>query len=143
MSNCYVLSGGTLIQNNANLNDFFTPGNYYCPGSVAAQTLINCPCNNAFIMKVELGTGREYPTQTIVEFNTGRRFFRVFVIDTHSWRDWISYITNSDISVASSPHIEIRMEDSVQGRRLVITDPGQNKWYGNILMDTTGDDTLP
>lgn len=52
-------------------------------------------------------------------------------------------ITNSDISVASSPHIEIRMEDSVQGRRLVITDPGQNKWYGNILMDTTGDGTLP
>lgn len=135
--------GGILIQNNADLNDYLTPGNYYCPGSAAAKTLINCPCDDAFIMKVELGTGTQYPTQTIVEFNTGRRFFRVFVMDAHSWRGWVSYVTNSDLKfynttngitkIASLPWGIYNLQDSEvrtltdkpselnQGRSIIIT----------------------
>lgn len=139
------MSGGKAIPEGADLKSdtYKIPGNYYCGSNKIIGGLINCPVSSAFILKVEYSTGVENPRQTFKEYNTGKIVSRLFDEYTQKWIADVSYITNSDISVASSPHIEIRMEDSVQGRRLVITDPGQNKWYGNILMDMTGDGTLP
>lgn len=93
----YLMSGGIKIPENADLNDYNNLGNYYCPTDVAVGTLKNCPCQYAFKMKIEHGQGDNYPCQTITEYNTGRRFYRVYLSEI-GWLDWISYITDKQVS---------------------------------------------
>lgn len=91
-----MLSGGIKIPDGADLNNYTTPGNYYCPKDVSIPTLKNCPLNHAFILKVRLSTGEAYPSQEIIEFNTGKKAYRVLYLD-NVWQDWIFYVTNTDL----------------------------------------------
>lgn len=100
LTNYYLLKGGISISEDADLNNYKTPGNYYCNSNIIAKTLKNCPCKNAFVMKVEYGTGTNYPTQTIVQFNTGNKFFRLFQYDVDTWKNWTSYVITSDLGGA-------------------------------------------
>lgn len=79
------------------MNSYKEPGNYYCSGSLAAQQLLNSPTREAFVMKVELGTGINYPTQTITSFGNGKKYFRVYIPENNEWRDWVEYVTNTDL----------------------------------------------
>ena len=45
------------IPYNSDLNNYLSIGNYCMPESAGASTLINCPCQEAFIMYVINGTG--------------------------------------------------------------------------------------
>ena len=92
-----MLSGGIKIPDGADLNNYTTPGNYYCPKDVSIPTLKNCPLNHAFILKVRLSTGEAYPSQEIIEFNTGKKAYRVLYLD-NVWQDWIFYVTNTDLN---------------------------------------------
>ena len=94
-----MLSGGIKIPDGADLNNYTTPGNYYCPKDVSIPTLKNCPLNHAFILKVRLSTGEAYPSQEIIEFNTGKKAYRVLYLD-NVWQDWIFYVTNTDLGGA-------------------------------------------
>lgn len=85
LENYYALSGGTAIPANADLNEYRTPGNYYCNSNAIAETLSNCPTKKAFILKVELGSGTQYPSQSIVELISRRKMSRIFV---SSWEPW-------------------------------------------------------
>lgn len=100
LSNYYTLSFGTQILDKSDLNSYKEPGNYYCSGSLAAQQLINSPTKNAFVMKVELGTGINYPTQTITSFGDGKKYFRVYIPENTEWRNWVEYVTNTDLQTA-------------------------------------------
>lgn len=57
-------------------------------------------------MKVELGTGINYPTQTITSFGNGKKYFRVYIPENKEWRNWVEYVTNTDLSSRFNP-IEI------------------------------------
>lgn len=83
------------------MNSYKEPGNYYCSGSLAAQQLLNSPTREAFVMKVELGTGINYPTQTITSFGNGKKYFRVYIPENNEWRDWVEYVTNTDLITKS------------------------------------------
>ncbi len=85
--NTYQLSGGIEIPENADLNDYIEPGNYYCTTNDIAETISNYPLGFAFTLKVEKGTGIGYPCQTIRELNTGKILLR-YKIDG-LWRGWI------------------------------------------------------
>lgn len=52
-------------------------------------------------MKVELGTGINYPTQTITSFGNGKKYFRVYIPENNEWRDWVEYVTNTDLITKS------------------------------------------
>lgn len=97
-----MLSGGIKIPDGADLNNYTTPGNYYCPKDVSIPTLKNCPLNHAFILKVRLSTGEAYPSQEIIEFNTGKKAYRVLYLD-NVWQDWIFYVTNTDFDSVGLP----------------------------------------
>lgn len=92
-TNTYALKYGTQILENADLNDYKTPGNYYCDSNLIASTLSNCPTNNeAFTMKVEYANGLNYPRQTIRYFSAGIIATRYYNIDSSSWSEFIYII---------------------------------------------------
>lgn len=77
MKNMYALSGGEAIPRGADLDAYVQPGNYYCRYDVIASSLLNCPIDKAFTMKVELCIGTAYPCQTLRLFATGSLYYRI------------------------------------------------------------------
>lgn len=76
------------IASSTDLNTLQTPGNYTCPASATAATLVNCPTNIAFGMVVYQTSGvcqelREYAT---VKNGGQRKWFRSFYNGT--WGAW-------------------------------------------------------
>lgn len=96
------MKGGTPIPAGADLKSdtYKVPGNYYCDNNNTASTLINCPLSRAFVLKVELGTGTEYPKQTFIRYGSGENVIRTFNNSTNSWMDEYSYVRNFDLSVS-------------------------------------------
>lgn len=90
-SKSYFLIGGTEIPENADMDTYKTPGNYYCHSSSVAKTLTNCPFDSAFTMKIEESTGRNgYICQTYRQYNTGAKAYRFFNLDADpdQWKDY-------------------------------------------------------
>lgn len=88
------MKGGTIIPNNADMNNYTTPGNYYCISNSATRTLKNCPFTLAFTLKVEYSRGNSVPCQTFREYNTGITAYRKYESST-----WIGYAYFSDDSL--------------------------------------------
>lgn len=93
-SKSYLLQGGMQILNNADMNDYVTPGNYFCVSNVVAGTLSNCPFTHAFNLKVEFSNGRGLPCQIYREYDTGRIAYRVQPSSNSS--SWSQYVYFSD-----------------------------------------------
>lgn len=91
--------GGIEIPEGADLNNYKTVGNYYCPLNTTAKTLKNCPIWSAFTMEVKKGTGDGYPKQIIYEHLSARRFERYYnTYDNSGWKDWdLSWHSNGII----------------------------------------------
>ena len=92
------MQGGAAIPSNSNMNDYVTPGNYYCHQSSIAQTLENCPFTIAFIMKVEYANGTGHPSQTATGFSTGQKAWRRY--NNNTWSDWVYF--SDDATVLSN-----------------------------------------
>lgn len=94
-----VSDGGIEIPEGADLNNYKTVGNYYCPLNTTAKTLKNCPIWSAFTMEVKKGTGDGYPKQIIYEHLSARRFERYYnTYDNSGWKDWdLSWHSNGII----------------------------------------------
>lgn len=97
-SNSYLLQGGTLIPENANLEDYKNPGNYYCNSSEIAATIQNIPPSSvftgvAFTLKVELGAGTGNPIQTYREYRNGNIALRTLI--SGEWTDWKYILVSS------------------------------------------------
>lgn len=91
-TNTYALSGGTKVPEGADMNDYKTPGNYYCDSNTIAQTLINCPFTQAFVLKISYENGINYPLQTFINYINYEQATRVFIPDDLGWRDF-SFLT--------------------------------------------------
>ena len=88
-SKSYSLRGGTSIPANSDLNNYTTPGNYYCSSSNTTPTLINAPFkNSAFVLKVLMGNGTNYPTQVYEELITGKKAYRCYASEQGGWKDY-------------------------------------------------------
>ena len=87
--------GCTAIPANANLNDYQTPGNYYCSYNVTVATMSNTPSSNAFNLEVRAAAGviqifREYG------YSSYRKdFTRAYYNGT--WTAWKESAVTSDI----------------------------------------------
>ena len=91
-ANTYALKGGTAIPENADLNDYKTPGNYYCESDTTVATLQNCPVSHAFTLKVICGNGVTYPLQIITDYSNQIQATRRFASSSQTW-DAFRYLT--------------------------------------------------
>ena len=83
-----------MLTSNADMNDYVTPGNYFCVSNVVAETLSNCPFTHAFNLKVEFSNGAGLPCQIYREYDTGRIAYRVQPSSSSS--SWSQFVYFSD-----------------------------------------------
>ena len=69
IENAFLCCEGTKIEAGTDLRSITRAGTYYCPNATIAETLTNCPTQNAFHMIVELSTGNDpdYFVQRIID----------------------------------------------------------------------------
>ena len=81
------------IPANMNLNNYATPGFYYCPANATVATLSNTPTNNAFFMIVGKHAGTY---QEVIEYMTAspKRYMRNYYNNT--WGSWYRVYTTAD-----------------------------------------------
>lgn len=94
-SNTYSLGGlvGRFLLDNDDLNDYYTPGVYSCRANATADSLKNSPTSIAFKLIVELSTGNGNPSQTLIEYNTGTRYYRqTNRYDGTGWNRWKAFV---------------------------------------------------
>ena len=107
LSDYYSLRGGTEITEGADLNDeaYKKIGNYYCKLISIASTLLNCPVQRAFTMKVMYGTGENYKQQLIKEYDTGNIWMRTFASnETDIAMEWVRIcgdLSNLDVNATN------------------------------------------
>lgn len=103
-ANTWTLSGGTEIPSGADLYNYTTVGNYYCNIGSNVNTLLHKPIGlvAAFIMKVYLGVGNEYPTQEIAPIFSAIRYYRIYDPYNKTWADCGSVATSADVSAVNT-----------------------------------------
>lgn len=94
-SKSYLLSGGTAISSNSDMNNYTEIGNYYANSGIA-QSLQNAPFNHSFTMKIDYGNGTGYICQTYREIDTGRIAIRYNNNQTANVEQWQQYVYFSD-----------------------------------------------
>ena len=105
-SKSYLLSGGASIPDNADLDNYKTPGNYYCSTSSRASTLKNSPfATTAFTMKVEHSSGDAYPSQTCCSYSTGQKRRRLF--SNNAWGEWKTFSDDDTIKKQIAKTIDV------------------------------------
>lgn len=97
------MRGGMQIPSGADMDEYITPGNYYCGGNNTVQTLANCPFTHAFTLKVQFGNGEGYSSQTFHEFDTGRIAWR-WRNTNLQWSDWVYF--SDDATVLTSVQVD-------------------------------------
>lgn len=112
-SKSYFLQGGTVIPNNANMNDYVTPGNYFCQSNAVAGTLSNCPFTHAFVLKVEYAAGRSYPAQTYIEYDTRNIASRYRGLTENSWQQYEYFSSDATLmNTLTAYYAPTRPEDN-------------------------------
>lgn len=125
-SKSYLLKGGTVLISNADMNDYVTPGNYFCISNVVAETLSNCPFTHAFNLKVEFSNGEGLPCQIYREYDTGRIAYRVQPSNSSS--SWSQFVYFSDDATLFTPQ-DVAITDGDYGHV-----NGNFKRIGSILV---------
>ncbi len=88
---------GTSIPSGADLDTYRTIGKYYASSNALAQSLLNCPTSQNFMMYVFVRTSDGTQSQMIIDLN-GKLYLRSR--SSSAWRDWVTYITKSDLTNA-------------------------------------------
>lgn len=102
--NCtYLLRSGTTIHSQADLNNYYNVGNYYCGANAVVTSLSNCPVSKAFIMKVEWSSGNGNPRQIIYVYDTYECYIRwTSKLDGTGWSEWVKQPTRAEITELNS-----------------------------------------
>lgn len=94
--------GTKLIPGNSDLNDYTTPGVYYCPSNTTTNTIENMPVHLAFSLMV-LQTTVNGCRQLLMPYeiggaseNTNRIWTRAFYDYDGGWSDWCQIVTSMD-----------------------------------------------
>ena len=77
----------TNIPANSDLNDYKNVGTYNCTRTVDAQTILNCPLAQAFVLVVDKRLGGGNATQTYTSL-FGDTYVRTYQIYNTSWSTW-------------------------------------------------------
>lgn len=87
----YSLCPGVQIQENANLNDYVTPGSYACKNGTIAGTLSNCPVSSSFSLFVckTAGTDSTYSDRLQYILRYTGQCYRRKGSTNGDWDDWI------------------------------------------------------
>lgn len=126
----YLLFGGIPIPNESDLNSdaYKIPGSYYCHNSNNAKTLINCPFESAFLLKVSYGTGLSFPVQSFTEFRTRKIAERYYDTDLAKWSEFVYFSDDATLkSNMQSPNFITDVESSTT--LLELAQRRQNTWY--------------
>lgn len=81
----------TAIPENANLNSYTTPGEYYCGTNTIAATISNSPVIKAFRLTVEQATsptGTQNIRQTLREYQKNVTYIRWTSTTGSTWSEW-------------------------------------------------------
>lgn len=106
LKNYYSLNGGESIppivgdisdRLENDLNNYLTPGNYFCETIAVARMIKNCPVRSCFSMKVEC-TGI-YTSQTIRTYPHSDILYRVYYKNT--WGEW-SKILSGEVNSSTT-----------------------------------------
>ena len=73
------------------MNDYTTPGNYFCSSTSAVGTLLNCPVSFAFTLKVFFGTGLGYPIQEFIPLQGNVVYTRYYDNIRKTWGSYGSF----------------------------------------------------
>lgn len=95
---CY--HGQLSIPSNANLNDYTTPGWYYCPSNATVGTLSNCPASRAFSLRVYTHAGTNQVLTTYIPSDDLRIYIRNYY--NNEWSDWYRIYTQVDMPLSST-----------------------------------------
>lgn len=91
------------------MDDYKTPGNYYCVNFATADTIVNNPFTNVpFILKVEYGQGTNYPVQTFQNMYGTRIARRMFNTDTGGgkWQPFV-YFSDDATVLQAAQHVAL------------------------------------
>ena len=89
----------TNIPKNADLNDYTTQGSFYVGENATAQTLANCPIEEAFHLEVYRHAGVRQVLQAHSTYNV-KTFERNYY--ANNWSDWYQVYNQSNIDSAMS-----------------------------------------
>ena len=145
--NAWLLTGGTALTTNTDLNTIMTPGNYYCYTNSA---MVNSPVSRyvGFTLKVEsaAGEGTDYLRQTFREWDTNVIYIRHTDISPYSgeptWLSWEKKPTRTELTQMQS---DLEERWSLTGGTVVasganlnsLTTPG-NYYSWNVIAVTNG-----
>lgn len=114
----YALKSGVFtasISANQNLDDYITGGTYDCKTNAIAQSLLNCPVEQTFKLKVDVENNPNIVSQTISLYDDidARPWFRIRN-SQNEWGYWYQLITSDDIieSQFSSGYAEATVDGS-------------------------------
>lgn len=112
------------IPDGANLNDYKTPGLYYCPTDAGAATQLNLPFSNAYSLFVERHAGIK---QTITQYATNKTFIRKFY--NGYWDNWrqLAFLDPSDQKFTEN----ITLEKATNAAINVKSTPGR---YSELIL---------
>ena len=88
------------IPESADLNDYTTPGWYYCPSNATVGTLSNCPASRAFSLRVYTHAGTNQVLTTYIPSDDLRIYIRNYY--NNEWSDWYRIYTQVDMPLAST-----------------------------------------
>ena len=122
----WLLRGGTSIPANADLNDYNTPGNYYCETNATAATIKNNPSDQAFTLKVFYDTGTGYPSQLLITHYDLNVYMRYLGTPIGSWK-----------KLATSEFKTI-FDQSITGTGSITPYEAYLSWGGKNMADNVG-----
>lgn len=112
------------LQTGQDLNNYITPGSYWCTGTAIAESLINCPYRGRFKLVVdEASSGGEIVYQYIIPGHTGENsvytiYYRVrdmLWIPASPWGDWKTLLSvvggNKNSIQQTSALLNLRQEE--------------------------------
>ena len=112
------------LQTGQDLNDYITPGSYWCIGTAIAESLINCPYRGRFKLVVdEASSGGEIVYQYIIPGHTGENsvytiYYRVrdmLWIPASPWGNWKTLLSvvegNKNSIQQTSALLNLRQEE--------------------------------
>ena len=112
------------LQTGQDLNNYITPGSYWCAGTTIAESLINCPYRGRFKLVVdEASSGGEIVYQYIIPGHTGENsvytiYYRVrdmLWIPASPWGDWKTLLSvvggNKNSIQQTSALLNLRQEE--------------------------------
>lgn len=112
------------LQTGQDLNNYITPGSYWCAGTAIAESLINCPYRGRFKLVVdEASSGGEIVYQYIIPGHTGENsvytiYYRVrdmLWIPASPWGDWKTLLSvvggNKNSIQQTSALLNLRQEE--------------------------------